>query len=255
MALVRRLPARPLIGLGAEAALVIGAYLLYNLLRVFVEGTEGAAVEHALRLVTLEQTLGLFHEESWQQAVDSRPWLSETMQFIYLWSYLPILGIAGIIVFMRDRTLYGRYRATMFASAALGLLIFAFVPVAPPRMLPEYGFLDPLHTTLGPTSDAKNDFAAVPSFHFGFTMLAAIGVAHAFAFRRWLIAALALLPAIMLAAIVSTANHFFLDAAAGAVVVIGFWWVFVWRREREALRPRGRGNPYLATANCLDSVG
>jgi hypothetical protein len=254
MALVRRLPARPLIGLGTEAAVVIGAYLLYNLLRVFVEGTQGAAVEHALRLVSLEQTLGLFHEESWQQAVESRPWLSETMQFIYLWSYLPILGAAGLIVFMRDRTLYGRYRATMFASAALGLLIFAFLPVAPPRMLPEYGFLDPLHTTLTPTSDAKNDFAAVPSFHFGFTMLAAIGVAHVFAFRKWLVALLTLLPAIMLVAIVSTANHFFLDAAAGGIVVIAFWWLLVWRRERAPMWPHAFVNGDRPTTTSRGSL-
>jgi hypothetical protein len=251
MALARRIPARPLLGLGQEAALVIGAYLLYNLLRVFVEGTEGAAVEHAVRLVHVEQTLGLFHEESLQRAVERQPWLSGTMEWIYLWSYLPILGAAGLIVFARDRSLYRRYRNTMFASAALGLVIFAFVPVAPPRMLPEYGFLDPLHTALTPTSDAKNDFAAVPSFHFGFTLLAAIGVAHVFRWRHWLVAALTLLPAIMLLSIVSTANHFFLDAAAGGVVVMAFWWLFVGRRQR-ALLPELRSSP--DTALRADSI-
>jgi hypothetical protein len=233
-----RASARPLLGFGQEAVMVIGAYLLYNVLRVFVEGTEGQAVEHALQLVTLEQTLGLFHEETLQRTVESQAWLSATMQWIYLWSYLPILGAAGIIVFARDSALYRRYRNTMFLSAALGLVIFAFVPVAPPRMLPEYGFLDPMHTPFTATSDAKNDFAAVPSFHFGFTLLAAMGIAHVFGWRRWLVAIVALLPAVMLVAIVSTANHFFMDAAAGGAIVLALWWLLVWRNaNRDSPEP------------------
>lgn len=229
--MTRRIVRHPWFGLGWEVAAVIGAYLLYQSLRIVVEGTEGRAIEHAVRVISLEQTIGLFHEASVQRWVESHDWLSATLDWIYLWAYLPILGIAGFIVLLRDRDLYRRYRNTMFASAAVGLLIFAVLPVAPPRMLPEYGFLDPLHQTLAPTSAAKNDFAAIPSFHFGFTMLAAIGVAHTFAFRRWLCALLALLPAIMLLAIVGTANHFFIDAAIGGALVMAVWWLFVWRRR------------------------
>jgi membrane-associated phospholipid phosphatase len=232
MAHAVRVSARPLLGFGQEAVMVIGAYLLYNVLRVFVEGTEGQAIEHSFTLVTFEQTLGLFHEETLHRTVESHAWLSATMQWIYLWSYLPILGIAAMIVFARDSALYRRYRNTMFLSAAIGLVIFAFVPVAPPRMLPEYGFLDPMHTPFSATSDAKNDFAAVPSFHFGFTLLAAMGIAHVFGWRRWLVAAVALLPAIMLVAIVATANHFFVDAAAGGAIVLALWWLLVWRPDR-----------------------
>jgi hypothetical protein len=229
MALARRVSARPLLGLGQEAVVVIGAYLLYNALRVVVEGAEGRAIDHAFHLISIEQTLGLFHEATLQRAVESQAWLDGTLQWIYLWAYLPILGAAGILLYAHNRSLYRRYRNAMFLSAALGLVIFAFVPVAPPRMLPEYGFLDPMHTAFTARSDAKNDFAAVPSFHFGFTLLAAIGVAHVFAWRRWIVAAVTLLPAVMLLAIVSTANHFFVDAAAGGVIVLAFWWLLVGR--------------------------
>jgi hypothetical protein len=218
-----------LFGAGSEALVVIAAYLLYSAARVVVEGGEARAIAHAFNLVSIEQTFNLFHEESVQRFVESHPWLLASMEWIYLWAYLPILVGAGLVIYFRDPEMYRRYRTTMFASAAIGLLVFAFVPVAPPRMLPEYGFIDPLHAHLSATSGAKNDFAAVPSFHFGFTMLAAIGVAHAFKWRYELCAVLAALPAIMLLAIVSTANHFFLDAAAGAAIVLAMWWVFVWR--------------------------
>jgi hypothetical protein len=223
---------RHLPSLAAEALVVVGAYLAYSLLRVLVEGDDTRAFEHALDLVAVEQTLGFFHEAWLQQAVDGQPWLAAALQWIYLHAYLPLLIISGLVIYAHDRQLYRLYRNTMFISAALGLLIFAALPVAPPRMLPEYGFHDPLHSAFTATSATKNDFAAIPSFHFGFTMLAALGVAHALGFRRWPVAGLAFVPLIMLLSIVATANHYFLDAIVGGLVVMSVWSVVVARAER-----------------------
>lgn len=224
--MIQRKNWRPFATAGIEALTVVAAYLVYSTIRVFVEGTEARAVDHAIQLVSIEKALGLFHEESVQRFVESEPWLAAAMKGIYLWAYLPIIITAAVIIYMRDREMYRCYRNTFFASAAIGLIFFAVVPVAPPRMLPEFGFIDPIHASMT-TSGAKNEFAAVPSFHFGFTMLAAMGVAHCFAWRRAMTVALAFLPAIMLLAIVSTANHFFLDAAIGALVVMAAWMICV----------------------------
>ena len=220
--MMRRIRLQPYATAGLEALTVVAAYLTYSAIRVFVEGTEARAVDHAFQLVSIEKALGLFHEESVQRFVESMPWLAAAMKGVYLWAYLPVLVIAAAIIYVRDRELYRCYRNTFFVAACAGLIFFALVPVAPPRMLPELGFIDPIHPPMM-TSGAKNEFAAVPSFHFGFTMLAAMGVAHTFGWRRWLTAGLALLPAIMLLAIVSTANHFFTDAAIGALVVMAAW--------------------------------
>jgi hypothetical protein len=227
---IRRLSAHPLTTAATEMVIVAAAYVTYNVLRIFVEGGEARAVEHAFGLVTIEQTLGLFHEASVQRAIESQPWLAQTMKLIYLHAYLPMLVTAAAVMFLRDRALYRSYRNALFASAAVGLVIFAVLPVAPPRMLPEYGFFDPIHA-FGTNVAHKNEFAAVPSFHFGFTLLAAIGVSHAFRFNRWLCAALSLFPVIMLVSIVSTANHFFLDAAAGGAIVMLAWSWFVARKH------------------------
>ncbi len=229
-----RIARHPLIGLGAESAVVIAAYLTYSALRVVVEGTQTQAIENAFHIVSIEQTFGMFHEAAILHAVEGQPWLAAIVQWFYLWAYLPILGIGAVIVFLRDRRLYRSYRNTMFIAALIGLIIFALLPVAPPRMLPEYGFLDPMHTTLTQTSAAKNDFAAVPSFHFGFTLLAALGIAHTYRFQCWLCVGLTAVPAAMLFAIVATANHFFLDAVIGTAVVMGVWWFVVWRANDEA---------------------
>lgn len=217
--------------LAAEALLVVAMYMAYSALRTIVEGNEGDAVEHALRLIAIEQSLGLFHEARIQQFVAGHPWLEATMKFVYLWVYMPFIIGAGLVLYAQNRALYRSYRNAFFLSAGVGLVFFATLPVAPPRMLHEYGFTDPLHSTATATSVLKNDFAAVPSFHFGFTLLAALGIAHAFGFRRWLVAAVALIPLVMLLSIVSTANHFFLDAVAGTVVVLTAWWITVPHRE------------------------
>jgi hypothetical protein len=217
-------------GIAAEAAIIIAAYLAYNGLRIVVEGGHAQAVEHALNIVALEQSLGIFHEADVQRAVESQPWLASFMRWFYLWAYLPLLGAAGLVVYLRDVRLYRSYRNVLLVSACLGLVVFALLPVAPPRMLPEFGFWDSVHGALrGPTA-AKNDFAAVPSFHFGFTLLAAVGVSHAFGFRPWLLSATLVAPALMLVAIVATANHFFVDAFAGGVLVMAVWELLVWSR-------------------------
>lgn len=228
---------RPFAGAGLEAATVVAAYLLYSAVRVLVEGSESRAVDNAFQIVSMERALGIFHEESIQRFVESQPWLAATMKGIYLWLYLPILIGSAAIIYARDRELYRCYRNTFFAAACIGLIFFAVLPVAPPRMLPELGFIDPIHTTMK-TTGAKNEFAAMPSFHFGFTMLAAMGLAHVFNWRPWLTAGLTLLPLIMLLAIVSTANHFFLDAAIGAAVV-GAAWVFCVGTGNDEQAPQG----------------
>lgn len=228
----RFLASHPAPRLMLEAGIVVAAYVIYNLLRIVVEGGEAQAVENAFDIVALERAFGLFREAELQQWVEGHPWLDATMRWIYLHAYLPWMGLGALVVYLRDRELYRRYRNVLFMSALIGLVIFAILPVAPPRMLHEFGFIDETHVTV--TSGAKNDFAAVPSFHFGFTLLVAMGIAHAFAWRGWLCALLALPPIIMLFSIVATANHFFIDAAAGAAVVLPLWWFFVRRPDDEA---------------------
>ena len=69
-----------------------------------------------------------------------------------------------------------------------------------------------------------NPFAAVPSLHFGYALIVGVAV-FALASNRVLRVAGALYPAAMLVVIVATGNHFFFDAALGAVVAVVGWLV------------------------------
>jgi membrane-associated phospholipid phosphatase len=90
--------------------------------------------------------------------------------------------------------------------------------------MPGEGFVDtlakyePLHYTSIP-SWWVNQYAAMPSFHFGWMLL--IGVATSFIARtQWLKLLGILLPFIMLVSIIATGNHFILDAVAGGIVMV-----------------------------------
>ena len=75
-----------------------------------------------------------------------------------------------------------------------------------------------------------NQYAAMPSLHFGWSMLAAAALFTNIR-GRFRYAAL-FLPVISLAGVVLTGNHFFLDAAAGAAVALFALWLATALRAR-----------------------
>ena len=117
-------------------------------------------------------------------------------------------------------------RNALVASGVVGLVCFALYPVAPPRLFAPDQFFD----SLGELSSSyqilqnpkvTNQFAAVPSFHVGWNLLAAIAVWRATRFRPLKLIA-ALVPVLMMTAVLLTANHWVLDIVAGiAVAMIG----------------------------------
>src|SRR5439155_168561 len=109
----------------------------------------------------------------------------------------------------------------LLLASGLALVGFLLYPTAPPR-LAGVGIVDTVsggHVDLnrGLVSSLYNPYAALPSMHIGYALIVAAGLLrHG---RRLLVRAIgALYPPFVLLVIVATGNHFFLDAAAGAVV-------------------------------------
>jgi hypothetical protein len=104
----------------------------------------------------------------------------------------------------------------------------------PPRLITaEFqmgGFVDTLHTVgglwnfeSGPIAKLSNQYAAMPSLHFGWSLWCCLAVWPLLRHGRARVLAVAH-PAVTLLAIVATANHFWLDAALGALVAgIAAW--------------------------------
>ena len=96
-----------------------------------------------------------------------------------------------------------------------------------------------------------NQFAAMPSLHFGWAVLVAYGVVRALNTRwRWLVV---LHPATMLAAIVITANHYWLDAVVAGVLIAGAMALDSERSRRVPARP-GNDRPAASPQLWLDDA-
>jgi membrane-associated phospholipid phosphatase len=105
----------------------------------------------------------------------------------------------------------------------LGLVGYAALPTAPPRMFPEFGFVDTLASLGTPNHGSllvemtANPYAAMPSLHAAVALL--VGVVLACLVRPlWLKVLWLLWPAWVWFAVMATANHFWLDIAAGVLV-------------------------------------
>jgi len=206
-----------------EGATLVALYGVYELIRGGGNATLSAARSHTDSIVSFERHLHVFDEQSLQNAAHAVPALPSVLGVAYV--VLHFVGTTAFIVWMyrRHRDHFAFVRNTLIASTAIGLAIYVLYPAAPPR-LAGLGFVDTVtngaHLNLSSNllGSVYNPYAAVPSLHFGYALIVGVGIA-AYATRRSVRIAGALYPAVMLMVIVATGNHFFFDAAAGAVVV------------------------------------
>lgn len=203
----------------------MGADLLYESVRGIVVGQTGAAMAHARDIVSLERTLGVFHEPGLQHAILGHHWLVVASNWGYLNVQFTMNAAFLAWLYLARTQVYAFVRNMFFVAMGLALTVHLLLPVAPPRMLPGDGFVDTIRTVAHVDQDSGaigamvNPYAAVPSMHMCFALL--VGVSGAIlARRRWARALWAAYPLLVLALIVVTANHFFFDAAAGAVTAI-----------------------------------
>ena len=242
---------RAVASLVVEALILVAAYLAYEAVRRFVAPDPGDAAGRALGLIHIEQRLGVFFEPHLQRRVLGHEWLVTFLNWVYVWGYLPVISGCAVYLYVRDRDAYHRYRNAFLLSGLIGLAIFETLPVAPPRMFPDLGFVDTVRDGSAAYrslegSKMVNEFAAVPSFHFGWILLVSLAVFRTH-HARVVRAVAAAAPLLMLSAILLTANHYLLDAAAGGATVL-FALAAVCMAERWLARRRASRTGTLAAA-------
>ena len=209
--------------LGLEAALVVTLYGGYELARGLVVVNTKEADRHAGQLVGLERSLHLFVEGNVQHAADTLPGLAGLLGVSYLTLHLAVTAVVLLWLHQRRPTAFPLVRTTLLVASALALVGFLAYPTAPPR-LAGIGIADTVsngHINLnhGLVSSLYNPYAAVPSMHVGYALIVATTLLRHGTGR--LIRTLGTLyPAFVLLVVVATGNHFFLDAAAGALVAV-----------------------------------
>lgn len=208
-------------GVAQEAALLFGLYALWQFAGSFTLMSAAGAVPRARWLWHAERVLRLPSETSVQHPFLAHPALVQAFNLYYDVLHFPVLGACLIWLYARHRESYPAVRTTVALFTGVSLLI-QLIPVAPPRLLPGTGLVDTavrygqsVYSWHG-GFDA-DEFSAMPSVHVGWALIVAIAVITVSRSRwRWLAAAY---PVLTLLVVVVTANHFWLDGIAAALLV------------------------------------
>jgi hypothetical protein len=210
-----------------EVAALAALYGVYEVVRGQGHATLAAAREHTDAIVALERHLHVFGERAIQRAAHWVPALPTVLGIAYI--ALHFLGTAAFLIWLHRKhpAHFPLVRNTMIGATAAALFVYIVYPVAPPR-LAGLGFVDTVtHSAkVNLSSDALgslyNPFAAVPSLHFGYALLVGVSIALLAKSRAARVIGWSY-PVVMLLVIVATGNHFFFDAAGGALAIgVGF---------------------------------
>ena len=205
-----------------QLLLFAGAYYLYRIVRGIVDGQAGLAFENARNLVDAERTLGLFFEPGLQAWAEGTHWIVTVSSWMYVNSHFVVTTTFLIWLYICRNEAFYFVRNMFLVAMGLALVGYMAYPTAPPRFLPEWGFSDSVASFVGENAEQSanvlyNPFAAVPSMHVAFALMIAVP-AIMLVKRRVAKLLWAIYPLVVTFVVVVTANHFWLDAALGALV-------------------------------------
>jgi hypothetical protein len=209
-----------------ELLLVFVFYGAYTVTRLILSPTGTApAFGHAVDILSLERALGLDVELGLNKALVAVSWLARTANVFYATAHFVVtLGVL-VWLYRRRPAHYRRLRAALMAATAIALAGFWLYPLAPPRLIGQ-GYVDPvtaLHTfglySGHASAELTNQFAAMPSMHAGWALWCGL-VLIRLGRRTWVRMLGVGYPVLTVLVILSTANHYLLDAVAGTLIVI-----------------------------------
>lgn len=215
--------------IAVEFLFVGGLIGAYEGARGFVGHQVSAAFEHAEALWSLERFLHLPSDAVLQQPLLHHSHLAVAANVYYVVLHWPVTLIVLLWLLWRRPPVYTWMRRTFIVMTATGLALYAFLPTAPPRLLPGAGLVDTMHD-FGPSlysgkpgSGLEDQFAAMPSLHVGWAALVAVAIILSFKTRwRWLAL---LYPVLTWFDVMATANHYFLDGFAAILLLAVSMWL------------------------------
>ena len=207
-----------------EVAIIGLAAYVYFFVRGLIETRVGDAMDNSWSLVALERRLGLFQEPAMQGWLLGHDWLVTVANSIYIYGHWPVLTGTLVWLLVRHRDLFPVYRSAILISGAIGIASFVLFPMAPPRFLPELGFVDTVtlrseaYRVLQPPS-LTNQYAAMPSLHVGWNLLMGIAIVRSATGIVWKSFGV-MMPLLMYVATIVTANHYILDGVVGSLIAL-----------------------------------
>jgi membrane-associated phospholipid phosphatase len=203
----------------------MGFYVVYQVVRGAADRDVVTAFRNGEWVVSTEHGLGALFEPTLQRVVDTSSLMVMLTSYTYWLSQFAVVGATLLWVYFRHQERFAGFRNWLIVANLVGLLGYVLMPTAPPRMYPEWGFIDTLgqfssiNHDSGLISFASNPYAAMPSLHAMDALI--VGVVMAGLCRTWYMKAIWLAwPAWVAFAVMSTGNHYWLDVVAGIAIAI-----------------------------------
>jgi hypothetical protein len=195
---------------------------------------QGLAERHGESVLSLEQSLHLAPELALNTWLASRHDLSQIVVFWYENVHIAVTLAVFAWLWWRRPDLLKSMRATLVIVNLIALAVFWSFPVAPPRML-HGGYVDLVAAVhhlpvwrLGAVALDSNQLCSLPSLHIAWATWSALALWQ-ISGRWWLRAVALIYPLLTSFAVMATANHYLLDAIAGAAITLAVY--FALRRS------------------------
>ena len=224
----------PLIGLALvlQIAFLLALMTFYTWFRkTYFQQDPARAFQYALDIINAQDWLGLPVERI---ELRLQGWAIDNGRIDIFNRYYqllkPTLYASAALCFLLAPVNFRRIRRLFLLTTAIAFPMYAIYPLAPPRLMQEYGFpfVDTVAIAKGISSTAEsagsaNLYAAMPSMHIGWTTIAALWIAAAIPWKRVGLAIGILHLSMMALAVMITGNHYWLDIVGGWVAVALAW--------------------------------
>ena len=214
-----------------EIGFLLGLAVIYNLVRA------GGGAAH--------EVAGKTHA---QDIVDAEGWFFEKVELglnhwivgitvlavaaCYFYALMHYVATPVVLLVSRKKGGWKYWRGywALVLACAIALVSYANFPVAPPRLMSGDGAIDVMRqfsqvgwwgdAASAPRGlgDATNQYAAMPSLHFGWSLWCGIQM-WGFGSKKWRAVAVTY-PTLQALVVIATANHFGLDVLGGALCVL-----------------------------------
>jgi membrane-associated phospholipid phosphatase len=208
---------------GRQLGILVLVDLAYETVRGIADGERAVAFAHGQQVIDFERSTHTFFEPALQAFFLPAQWLIDIANQVYLNSQFSVALTFLVWLYLFRNESYYFVRNMFVVSMCLALVGYTLYPTAPPRMFPERGFVDTIVNFSNVNHDSAlakvfiNPYAAVPSMHCAFALM--IGVTGVRVSRnRFARAVWAVWPLLVAWVVVVTANHYWIDAALGAIV-------------------------------------
>jgi membrane-associated phospholipid phosphatase len=225
---VRSIAARRRPHLLGELVVVLVLLRVYDMARARAEVRRGPALDHGEAILGFERWLHIDIEHATNLWVTSQRVLSLIASHFYQFAHVTVTLSVLALCWWRRPEIYRAARNALVITNVIGLTVFLLLPVAPPRLLPGYGFVDAVaQAGFGVTHGGPvpaDQYGALPSLHLAWAVWAAViamRMLGSFPYRRLCL----LYPVLVTVGVVVTGNHYLLDAVAGTAVALAALWL------------------------------